>query len=222
MSQWDPRYDPDAHERRARSGQPPQGYHPGTQQQPWQPQWPPPPQQFPPQGRPPQYPPPGHRQPPRKRRKGGLIVGIIGGAVVLVIAIAAAASGGKPAAPAVSDSTTAAAGAAAPAVTTAAAPAAASKITYRVTGSAADVQYGPAGSNYQAKVPLNETGRIGARPAAYYAITAQLNGGGKVTCEILIDGTVISKSTATGGYNIADCEVMQDPFSGGWQDANAA
>jgi hypothetical protein len=98
--------------------------------------------------------------------------------------------------------------------------AAAATVTYKVTGSYADVTYGPAGSNLQGHVPLRKTARIGN--AAYYAVTAQLQGGGSVTCEILVDGAVISKATATGSYNIAMCEISQDPLSGEWTDTNAA
>jgi hypothetical protein len=69
---------------------------------------------------------------------------------------------------------------------------------------------------------MSKTAAIPAHPAAYYSIDAQLSGGGSVTCEILVSGKVISKSTATGSYNIASCEITQDPFSGNWSDTNAA
>ena len=54
----------------------------------------------------------------------------------------------------------------------------------------------------------------------YYSITAQLQGGGTVSCQILVNGAVISSSTAAGGYNIAQCEIGQDPLSGQWEDDN--
>ena len=54
----------------------------------------------------------------------------------------------------------------------------------------------------------------------YYSVTAQLQGGGSVSCKIEVDGKVISQSTATGGYNIASCEISQDPLSGNWTDTN--
>ncbi len=56
---------------------------------------------------------------------------------------------------------------------------------------------------------------------AYYNISAQLQGSGSVTCKLKVDGKVISQATASGGYNIAMCEIVQDPISGNWQDANS-
>jgi hypothetical protein len=38
---------------------------------------------------------------------------------------------------------------------------------------------------------------------------------------VLIDGKVISSSTASGADNICDAQAMQDPLTGQWQDANA-
>lgn len=220
MSQWQPRYDPGAHERRARSGQPPQGHDPGTRE-PWQPQWPPQPQQFPPPGQPPQYPPgPGHRLPPRKRRGRKIAAAITGGFVLLIVVIAVAANSGGKGSPA-SGSSSGATAAGAPA-TFLAAKAGAATVTYVVTGSPADVTYGPAGSSLSGSVPMRKTEKLGSKPAAYYSIDAQLSGSGKVTCEVLVSGKVISKASASGEFNIASCEVTQDPFSGQWQDANAA
>lgn len=195
---------------------------------PYQGQWPPqqqqpqyPPQYQQPQPQPQQWPQPGpgHRQPPRKRRKGGIAAFVIGGsvAVIIVIAIAAANSGGK--APASSPGTPAA-GASSPAAPAKAA--AATTVTYVVTGSSADVTYGPAGSSLSGHAGMSKTTAIPAHAPAYYSIDAQLSGSGSVTCEILVSGKVISKSTASGAYNIASCEITQDPFSGQWSDTNAA
>lgn len=92
-------------------------------------------------------------------------------------------------------------------------------VTYVVRGSSADVTYGPEGSNFSGSVPMRVTKHLGH--PQYYAISAQLNGAGSVTCKILVDGKVISKATATGGYNIADCEISPDPFSGKWEDTNS-
>jgi hypothetical protein len=108
------------------------------------------------------------------------------------------------------------ASAAAPVHSAAAAKApAAETVTFQVEGSPADVTYGPAGSNFSGSVPLNVTNPLGT--PIYYAITAQLQGGGQVSCRILVDGKVISQSTASGGYNIADCEISQG-FTGGWHN----
>jgi len=45
-------------------------------------------------------------------------------------------------------------------------------------------------------------------------------GSGEVSCEIRVNAKVVSRSTATGGYNIAQCEISQDPFTGAWQSDN--
>jgi hypothetical protein len=93
-------------------------------------------------------------------------------------------------------------------------------VEFIVSGSPADVTYGPSGSNIQGSVPLDAKEHIPSTPPVYYAVSAQLNGSGTVSCEIKIGGRVISSGTASGSYNIASCEVVQDPISGGWQDAN--
>ena len=41
-----------------------------------------------------------------------------------------------------------------------------------------------------------------------------------VSCKIEVNGQVISTATASGGYNIASCEISQDPLSGNWTDTN--
>jgi hypothetical protein len=94
----------------------------------------------------------------------------------------------------------------------------ANTVTYVVTGSAADVTYGPSGSDFQGSVPMNVSAHL--RNPLYYAISAQLQGGGQVSCAILVGGKVISSATATGGYNIATCEISQDPLYGGWTNTN--
>lgn len=94
-------------------------------------------------------------------------------------------------------------------------------VTYVVTGDTATVTYGPAGSSLAGSVPMRATAAIGSAPASYYAVDAQLQGSGTVTCEILVGATVVSKSTASGSYTIAICEITRDPLSGQWQDANA-
>lgn len=98
---------------------------------------------------------------------------------------------------------------------------AANTITYVVTGSSADVTYGPAGTDLQGAVPMNVSAPIGSNPASFYAIDAQLNGGGTVTAEILVGGKVISSATASGSYNIATAEIDQNPLTGGWENTNS-
>jgi hypothetical protein len=89
-------------------------------------------------------------------------------------------------------------------------------VTFTVTGTgAAQVTYGPAGTQISGQVPMNVTAPLS--DPAYYSLTAQLQGGGEVSCSIAVDGTVISSGIADGGYNIAFCEISQDPFSGQWK-----
>jgi hypothetical protein len=92
-------------------------------------------------------------------------------------------------------------------------------VTYVVSGSPADVTYGPSGTNDSGTVPMSITRTL--RSPAYYAITAQLQGSGSVSCEIRVNGKVISRAHATGGYNIASCEISPDPLTGVWQDTNS-
>jgi hypothetical protein len=94
-------------------------------------------------------------------------------------------------------------------------------VTYVTSGNAGDasVTYGPAGSALQGGVPMQASGQLGT--AAYYAVDAQLQGDGTVSCQILIDGTAVSSASASGGYELARCEVIRDP-SGNWIDANSA
>ncbi|MDJ0346205.1 hypothetical protein QMK19_16040 [Streptomyces sp. H10-C2] len=128
----------------------------------------------------------------------------------------ATAAAAPAAVPAVED-TTAPALTQEPAATTEAPPPE-DKLTYAVTGSSADIMYGPAGTSLSGQVPLKVTKTLGK--AAYYAISAQLNGGGHVKCMLEINGKVVSSAEASGGYNIAMCEIVQNPVSGGWVDAN--
>lgn len=94
-------------------------------------------------------------------------------------------------------------------------------VTFVVSGDAsADVTYGPAGSDLEGSVPMDKTMTIPAEVPEYYAISAQLQGGGDVSCKIEVDGQVISSGLAEGGYNIAQCEIGQDPISGEWQNDN--
>jgi hypothetical protein len=94
-----------------------------------------------------------------------------------------------------------------------------STVTYVVTGSPADVTWGPAGSDHQGTVPMHVTRPL--RNPIYYAITAQLQGSGQVACAILVNGKVISRAEASGSFNIASCEASKDPLTGQWSDTNA-
>jgi hypothetical protein len=94
-------------------------------------------------------------------------------------------------------------------------------VTYIVTGAAGDAQvtYGPAGTNDTGSVPMSVTQPLGN--PSYYAIDAQLQGGGTVSCSIDVNGVPISTASASGGYNIADCEIGQDPVTGTWENDNS-
>ncbi len=89
-------------------------------------------------------------------------------------------------------------------------------VTYFVSGtSGAAVSYGPAGSDFSGQTPLRVTKRFGK--SSYYGITAQLQAGGSVECEILFGTEVISKSVATGAYNVVSCQVTKNPRTSRWQ-----
>jgi hypothetical protein len=205
--QWQPQqYSPGAHQRRLDDGVPPQGYpsqRPGWQQ---------PPPQYPPPG-PPRHPAPRRRKRSKARTIAWAVIGSFFGIIVIIIAVSAATSPQAP--PAATGAPLATS--APPQPTTAAV---AATVTYVVTGSTADVTYGPAGSDATGSVPMRKTVTIPASAPLYYSISAQLQGSGTVSCEILVGGTVVSKSTASGGYNIAQCEISQDPLSGKWTDTN--
>lgn len=200
-------------------GVPPQFQPPGwppAGQPPYPPQYQP--QQFPQPPYDPQryYPQPPHR--PRKSRKGLAGLGCGGLAVlVILIAVIAGSHSSSSAPPAVQQQPAAPAQ---PAVNVKAPakPPAAQTVTYVVTGSAANVTYGPTGTSLSGTVPMAVTKPLGT--PLYYSITAQLQGGGSVSCKIEVDGKVISSSTATGGYNLAMCEISPDPLSGQWSNTN--
>lgn len=187
----------------------PQRYARPQYQPPFQPNGYRPPSQYAP---PPQYAP---RPPQRQRRTARNVIASFGALIAVIIVISVAANSGR------NGQTSGTSQGAAPAqsaVNAAAQAPAAQTVTYVVTGSDADVTYGPAGTELTGPVPMRVSQPLGT--PAYYSIDAQLQGGGTVSCEILVDGSVISSATANGGYNIASCEIGQDPLSGQWQDDN--
>jgi hypothetical protein len=92
-------------------------------------------------------------------------------------------------------------------------------VTYVVTGSYADVTYGPTGSEDKGTIPMAVTQPLGS--PRDYAISAQLQGGGSVSCQIKVDGVTISSASASGGYTIADCQINRDA-TGSWINTNTA
>lgn len=209
------------------AGQPPQDHFPPHVQQHVPPQW----QQHAPQyhGQP-YYPPPGWQQPqqqpvpPRRGwvRRHPVLTGILS-AVLLFFGIGVGASlGSKP-----QDGTGASSfgssqpAAAAPATSAVAKTSGKQTVTFVVTGTpGADVTYGPAGTSVSGTSPMRVTKPLGN--PVYYSLQVQLQGGGQVTCKIEVDGKIISQAVASGSYNIADCEISKDMFSGDWTDTNAA
>jgi hypothetical protein len=62
-------------------------------------------------------------------------------------------------------------------------------------------------------------GQAGRR--AVLLLQAPLQGGGPVTSEIAVNGKVIGKGIATGGYNIAMAKISKCPLTGRWSDTDA-
>jgi hypothetical protein len=91
------------------------------------------------------------------------------------------------------------------------------KVTYVVTGSGANVTYGPAGSDYTGTAPMSVSRPLGQ--PQFYSINAQLTGGGKVTCKLQVDGVTIATGSASGISNVATCQ-MEQGFNGSWEDTN--
>jgi hypothetical protein len=93
-------------------------------------------------------------------------------------------------------------------------------VTYVVTGTpGASVTYGPSGTDLTGSVPMSVSAPLGT--PSYYAISAQLQGAGEVTCQLKVDGVSLSSATGSGGYNIADCEIGQDPVTNSWENDNS-
>ena len=87
---------------------------------------------------------------------------------------------------------------------------------FTVTGSApggVDITYGSDGTNLQGRLPLDTTLAIN-KNALYYQVTAQLQGGGNISCSVTI-GDQTRTGHATGGYNICSAQLNGD-FNGGW------
>jgi hypothetical protein len=88
------------------------------------------------------------------------------------------------------------------------------KVTYVVTGSNANVTYGPAGSNYEGTAPMSVSRPLGQ--PQFYSINAQLTGDGTVTCRLQVDGVTIATGSASGSSNVASCEMDQN-LNGSWE-----
>jgi hypothetical protein len=96
------------------------------------------------------------------------------------------------------------------------------QVVFHCTGSTdgdgIDIMYGPEGSNFSAShLPFTKTMTLDDT-AEYYSVTAQLQGGGHVTCTTTVtqDGdSTVKSAAASGGYNIAMAEVCSS-FDGTW------
>ena len=88
------------------------------------------------------------------------------------------------------------------------------QVTYIANGSTANVTYGPSGSGYQGSVPLAVSRPLGN--PQFYSISAQLKGGGTVTCQLRVDGVTIASSTASGTNSVAHCAMDQN-LNGSWE-----
>lgn len=88
---------------------------------------------------------------------------------------------------------------------------AAPKVTYRITGNgsrSSTITYTESGSSIEqstnARLPWTKKVSPGSD---YYSVSAQDDGGTRITCEIIdTDGSILSKHTAHGQYAIAECE----------------
>jgi hypothetical protein len=91
------------------------------------------------------------------------------------------------------------------------------KAVFKVWGSApsgVDITYGSDGENIAGHgLPMTKTLTV-KDDAMYYAITAQLSGGGDIHCSVTIDGNT-KTGHASGGYNICSAQLNGD-FSGGF------
>jgi hypothetical protein len=93
----------------------------------------------------------------------------------------------------------------------------ATEVSFSVTGSApngVDITYGSDSSNYEGSSPPYDATLTIDGNALYYAVTAQLSGGGDVTCEVRI-GDVVRTGHAVGGYNICSAQLNKS-YDGGW------
>ena len=96
-------------------------------------------------------------------------------------------------------------------------PKTAPKVKFKVSGNApagVDIMYGSDSDNRQggSGVPWHATLKR-SKGAMWYSLTAQLQGGGDITCSVTVGGHT-QKGHASGSYNI--CEAQVDAPLGGW------
>ncbi|WP_203655850.1 MmpS family transport accessory protein [Actinocatenispora rupis] len=183
--------------------------------------------------------PPVPPKPPKKKHTTAIVLSVVGGVLAVCIggSMVAAIAGGSDPTPEEKAAAATATDKAQPAGTTAAAPAkkkskaaspiptkpkAKPKVTFEVSGSApsgVDTMYGTDSDNRQGgdSSPWSTTmTRDDSGNVSYYFLTAQLQGGGDITCKILVDGKAIATGHASGGYNICQAQIVQG-WTGGWK-----
>lgn len=106
------------------------------------------------------------------------------------------------------------------------------KVEFIVTGTAPDgidITYGPSGSNFAGPTALNGKAVMSVKfdpSASYYALNAQLQGAGSITCKIVVTGPgdqplTVSHGAASGGYNICSAQAAPADSTGlNWQNEN--
>ena len=88
-------------------------------------------------------------------------------------------------------------------------------VEFVVTGSApngVDITYGSDASNYQGRLPMDVTKPI--RKNVLYWVMAELKGGGRITCKVII-GNAVRAGHAIGGHNVCTAQSPSD-LIGGW------
>ena len=154
----------------------------------------------------------------------------IGGLVVAIIAIIAISSHGSSGV-STSPGSAVAASASAPAAPASTAPPPPTKVEFIVSGSAPDgidITYGSAGTNLSGPSVLDGTSTMSVpfdASASYYAMNAQLQGDGDVTCKIVATGPgdaplTVSSGAASGGYNICSAQAAPENNGLSWQNEN--
>ena len=180
-----------------------------------------------------QYQPP--QPPPRKRHTARNIVLIITGAVVVLVVASVALSVPKTPAPAGSTSVSTTPAAAQP-VAASSSPHSPTQVRFIVTGTApggADITYGSGSDNRTAPGTLGPLGTGAAVPwrasvpfdgsAQFYSVDAQLEGGGDITCKIVVTGPGDAPLTVATGHASGDSAICsaqaapQDSSGLSWQ-----
>lgn len=193
--------------------------------------------------------PPGPPQPPRRKRHTTRNVLLsVGALVAAIIVIAVSESGGTTSstgasaassgiASGVNSAETAAQNCTAPggtwngtscqapAPSPSNTPAAPTKVEFIVSGTAPDgidITYGPDGSQLSGPSTLDGTATMSVPfdgSANYYAIDAQLQGDGSITCKIVVTGPgdsplTVSSGAASGSYNICSAQAAPTDSTG--------